>query len=238
MPLSPAQYAELYRLLQRPIYRRLDCGRKCAPLNGGEPVCCTTRHAIPVVNREEWNLLKSRTDMWRPFRPYDAPSRKIKEDLASSCRAIECRGAAFCERDNRSLACRTFPFFPYFTREKEWRGFATYWSFEDRCWVLSHLREVDAGFLREMFAMHEHLFACDESERDPYVELSASMRRVFSRWRRPILLLEEGQKWSKVLPRSGGRIVAAREKDFRRHGAYRSQAAYVRAVKEAEELYG
>ena len=237
MSLTPQQYAHLYKLLGRPISRRQDCGRHCAPLNGGEPVCCTTRHAIPVVERGEWNLLRSRTKMWRHFRPYDAASRKIKEELASTCLAIECRGAAFCERDNRSLACRTFPFFPYFTREREWRGFSYYWTFEDRCWVISWLQEVDAVFVGELFAAYEYLFQCDETEREPFVELSASMRRVFSRQRRPIPLLQKGKKWSKVLPASGGRIVAAKETEFKRHGPYRSETAYRQAAREADELY-
>ena len=237
MAVTPQQYARLYKILGRPISRRHDCGKHCAPLNGGEPVCCTTRHAIPVVNREEWQLLKSRTDLWHHFRPFDAPSRQIKEELPSSCLAIECKGAAFCERDNRSLACRTFPFFPYFTKEQEWRGFSYYWSFEDRCWMISYMEKVDAAFVGELFKAYEYLFELDDSEKEPFIELSASMRRVFTRWKRPILLLEKGKVWRKVLPASGGKIVEAKEKDIRRHGPYRSETAYRRAVKEAEEEF-
>ena len=235
MPVSSQQYARLYELLGRPIFQRHDCGQHCAPLNGGEPICCTTRHAIPVVSREEWNLLRGRTKMWRHFRPHDAPSRKIKQDLPKSCLAIECRGAALCERNNRSLACRSFPFFPYFTRERQWRGFSYYWTYEDRCWVISRLGEIDVTFVSELFAAYEYLFACDESEQQPFIDHSASMRRVFSRWRRPIPLLEKDATWSKVLPASGGRIVAARKTQLRRHGPYRSEAAYRRAVGEAQE---
>ena len=32
---------------------RYDCGRFCAPLNNGEPVCCSTQNAVPVVHKVE-----------------------------------------------------------------------------------------------------------------------------------------------------------------------------------------
>ena len=39
---------------------RYDCGRFCAPLNNGEPVCCSTDNAIPIVDKTEFELLKGR----------------------------------------------------------------------------------------------------------------------------------------------------------------------------------
>ena len=48
---------------------RFDCGRKCAPLNNGEPVCCSTQNAVPVVHKVEFELLKRRTDLWSKFNP-------------------------------------------------------------------------------------------------------------------------------------------------------------------------
>ena len=47
---QPADFREIYEGFQSPL-SRFDCGKHCAPLNGGEPVCCTTRHAIPVVHK-------------------------------------------------------------------------------------------------------------------------------------------------------------------------------------------
>ena len=104
---------------------RFDCGRKCAPLNGGEPVCCSTQNAVPVVHKVEFDLLKSRTDLWSKFKPYDYATRQIVAELTSDCTAIHCKGARFCERDNRTIACRGFPFFPYLTRERQFVGIGT-----------------------------------------------------------------------------------------------------------------
>lgn len=103
--------------------------------------------------------------------------------------------------------------------------------------MISYMEKVDAAFVEELFKSYEYLFKLDDSEKEPFIELSASMRRVFTRWKRPILLLEKGKVWRKVLPASGGRIVEAKEKDIRRHGPYRSETAYRRAVKEAEEEF-
>src|SRR3546814_8877003 len=82
--IQPEHFAELYRRFQASISRH-DCGRWCAPLNhGGGPICCSTNDAVPIVHRSEWKLLKSRTDLWRPFKPYDANTERKSTRLNSS----------------------------------------------------------------------------------------------------------------------------------------------------------
>ena len=85
----PEDFARIYEMFQAPI-SRYDCGRHCSPLNGGEPVCCSTDHAIPVVDRAEWDLLRRRTKLWHRYRPNDRAGKTIVGDLAKSCLAIEC----------------------------------------------------------------------------------------------------------------------------------------------------
>jgi hypothetical protein len=125
----------------------------------------------------------------------------------------------FCERDNRSMACRAFPFFPYFTREKTLVGLAYYWDFEDRCWIISNLQVVDRGFVREFVDAYEALFAVDEDERAGMIEHSASMRRVFTRRNQPIPLVGLEGGFFAVEPRTHV-IRPARVDEFRRHGPY------------------
>ena len=119
--ISPDDFAQLYDGFNAPV-SRFDCGRKCAPLNGGEPVCCSTQNAVPVVHKVEFELLKTRTDLWTKFKPYDYSTREIVAELTSDCTAIACKGARHCERDQRTIACRGFPFYPYLTRQKEFVG--------------------------------------------------------------------------------------------------------------------
>jgi hypothetical protein len=236
MTLKPAHFREIHRDFEAPISRH-DCGRHCAPLNGGEPVCCTTGHAIPVVDQAEWSLLKSQTDLWHRFKPFDAASRQVVDDLHPRCTAIECKGAAQCERENRTLACRAFPFFPYITRDDELIGMSYYWTFEDRCWVISNLRVVEQRYVREFIQAYERLFAADEEERDVNRDYSASMRRVFSRWNRPIPLIGRDGGYFKILPHGGG-IEKATVDEFGSHGPYVSPVVYWAAVAEASEDSG
>jgi len=231
MAAKPQDFAKIYRRLEASIARRHDCGRYCAPLNGGEPVCCTTAHAIPIVQKSEWKLLKKRTDLWRPFKPFDKTSRTIVDELHPSCKAIECKGAAFCERDNRSLACRAFPFFPYFTKARALVGLGYYWSFEDRCWVLSNLACVDKDFVDEFLAAYELLFAKDADELEAFVEESAAMRRVFARRRAALPVIGRNGKLYKIMPKTKGKLVPAKPSDFAAHGAYASPKAYRKAVR-------
>ncbi|NQV48510.1 MAG: hypothetical protein HQ504_12130 [Rhodospirillaceae bacterium] len=183
---------------------RFDCGAKCAPLNGGEPVCCSTDNAVPVMQKSEWKLLKARTDMWHPYKPNDAVGRAIVADLHKSCCAIECNGAAHCERDNRSMACRSFPFFPYVTRDNLFIGISVYWTFEDRCWMINNLNVVDRKYKDEFIQAYETLFADDPGEFDVFRDHSANMRRVFTRWERPIPLIGRDGKYYEIFPRAEG----------------------------------
>jgi len=229
--LTSQDFAALYDGFKAPV-TRFDCGRKCAPLNGGEPVCCSTEHAVPVVHKVEFDLLKTRTQLWSKFKPYDYATRQIVAELTSDCAAVQCKGGRFCERDNRSIACRGFPFFPYMTREKQLVGLGTYWTFEDRCWMMSNLEIVDRVFVEQFIATYEALFVKDPSEFTTYVDFSASARRVFSRWKRKIPLLGRQGELLIVEP-STGEIRPGTRKEFPKIAPFRNEKEYRAAIKEA-----
>jgi hypothetical protein len=232
MAAKPEDFARIYERFQAPI-ARFDCGRKCAPLNGGEPVCCSAKNAVPLVLKTEYRLLRSRSDLWHRFKPYDAASRKIVDGLHHTCMAVECKGAAFCERENRTMACRAFPFYPYITREGDFVGLAYYWDFEHSCWVISNLEIVDPDFVREFVRAHEMMFEVDRDEYETFKLQSATMRRLFSRRKAIIPLIGRDGGFLKVLPKSG-RVVPADPKRFPKHGPFKSARAFAKAVKEAE----
>lgn len=229
--LTPEDFARLYRRFNASVCK-FDCGKKCAPLNDGTPVCCSTQDAVPVVHKAEFKLLRGRTDLWRRFTPYDAPTRKIVGDLTTSSCAIECKGAAFCERENRTIACRAFPFFPYVTRERQVLGLSIYWIFEDRCWMMSNLQLVEKTFIDECLDTWRAIFAKDQEEWQTYIEYSATMRRVFSRWGRSIPVLDPQARLLLVDPTTG---VARRGRNdaYPKYGPFTSETAYRRAVRKA-----
>jgi len=214
-------YRRVYDSFTAPV-ARFDCGKKCAPHNGGEPVCCSTEHAIPILDKWEFELLRSRSDLWRPYKPNDAEGRAIVADMHHECRAAECKGAAHCERDNRALACRAFPFFPYITRDGRIPGLSYYWAFEDRCWVISHLEIATREFVRECLAAYEAIFAEDRLEYECNRDMSADMRRVFSRRNRGIPLIGRDGGYFIVEPRTHV-IRAAQPDEFPRHGPYKDE---------------
>jgi len=229
--MTPQDFAAIYERFEAPI-ARFDCGRKCAPLNGGDPVCCSTRDAVPVVDKAEFKLLQGRTSLWSRFKPYDFATRKIVDELATSCCAIECKGARFCERQNRTIACRSFPFFPYFNRQKQFIGLSVYWVFEDRCWMMSHLELVEQAFIDEFAAAFRAIFAKDKTELETFIEFSASMRRVFTRRRRKLPILSLDGKLMIIDPgRPTPRV--GRRNELPKWGPFRNEAAYRRAVREA-----
>ena len=225
MPTRQKSRVELYRRVyekfQAPV-SRFDCGRHCAPHNGGQPVCCDTGNAVPIVDKWEWQLLKSRSDLWRLFKPKSAIDREIVAGMHSECRAVECKGAAHCERDNRSLACRAFPFFPYITREREVIGLAGFWYFEDRCWVLSNLGVVTPQFVTECLEAYEAIFAEDAEEFDVNRKLSADMRGIFTKRGRVIPLIGRDGGYYAIEPKSH-RLRPATLAEFGRHGPYKDE---------------
>jgi hypothetical protein len=230
--IQPADFKAIYDIFNAPV-SRFDCGKYCSPLNGGEPVCCSTDNAVPIVDRAEFALLQSRSDLWHRHRPDDAAGKQLVADLHSSCLAVECKGARHCERDNRSLACRSFPFFPYLDRKDAFIGLSIHWTFADRCWVMSNLEIVDAEYRRQFVAAHELLFEKDPGEHQLHREYSATLRRVFSRKKLAIPLIGRDGGLFKILPH-GGAMVAATAKSLPKFGPYRSERAYKAAVAQAE----
>jgi hypothetical protein len=229
--ITSDDFRHIYEIFQAPI-SRFDCGKHCAPLNGGEPVCCTTDHAVPVVDRAEWNLVRSRSDLWHRYHPTDAAGRAVVADLAKSCLAIECKGVRHCERDNRTLACRSFPFFPYIDRAGDFIGLSVHWAFLDRCWVISNLSIVDAAFRQQFIAAYEFLFEADPGEYTTHKQYSATLRRVFSRQGKPIPLIGRDGGFFKILPRGRG-MRPCKPESLPKYGPYRSERAYRAAVAEA-----
>lgn len=220
---SPAIYERIYKMFVAPV-SAFDCGAKCAAHNDGVPVCCSTEAAIPIVDTHEWALLRSRGDLWREFVPPDKATEKELSDLHHECVAIECKGFMHCERDNRSMSCRTFPFFPYIDRDGDVLGMSVFWTFEDRCWVQSQLQIVNLRFVDEFLAAYETLFEVDRDEFAANRDHSATMRRVFSRAGRAIPLIGRDGALYKVMPRSHA-IERARFAEFGRHGFYKDETA-------------
>jgi len=220
-PASPQDFARLYRNCQAPI-TRLDCGQKCAPYNErGVPFCCDVGHTIPTAYQAEWVYLQDNTDLWKPFTgELAAPDR---DSLPSSQIAIQCLGHQLCQRGYRSIACRSFPFFPYLTRQRDYIGLTYYWDYEDRCWVISHLSEITPEYLAQFIQVFEELFQLFPEEIENFHYQSTQMRRSFGRMKRAIPLLHRNGRFYKITPHNG-RQRAVNKQALPQFGPYRIAA--------------
>jgi hypothetical protein len=211
--LTSADIPELYSLFEAPI-TTLDCGKKCAPYNErGVPFCCDTRHTVPSAYREEWQYLQVNTDLWHAWQGSTSQETEhLRQQAPDHQVLIECLGHKLCQRGYRSLTCRSFPFFPYITRQGEFAGLSYYWEYEDRCWVISNLQAVSAEYRRQFIDGYDLLFEQMPEEMENFRRFSSTMRRVFSHRRQAIPLLHVNGFTYKVSPGSGRmRRVAPQE---------------------------
>jgi hypothetical protein len=184
MALTGPQIDELLRTLRAPV-TSFDCGTLCAPNNGGVPVCCHAQQVLPVLYRAELALLQKRSDLWRRHVP--AGDDAALRHAARACDVFAvCKGHTHCERDNRSLACRTFPFEPYVDHDGRLAGIVFAYDFAHLCPLIASQHTISGRFVVQCIAMWERMFAFDDAERAFYAGCSRTLRRQFGRRREAI----------------------------------------------------
>jgi hypothetical protein len=195
--LDETDVKEIYRAFHAPVVT-FDCGQKCAHMNGGIPFCCDDSVAIPVLYKPEITYLKKKTELWRRFKPYDDHERQMASELPPEQRFSRCKGVQFCERENRSFSCRTFPFFPYFLKDGTFFGLTYYWEYKGRCWILDRYDLVQRDFVEGFVKAWEIVFARLEVEREFFKSYSATCRGAHSRTGRSFPVIDrEGRAWLK-----------------------------------------
>ena len=213
-------YPDLYALFDAPI-AELDCGKCCVLHNPrGVPFCCDIHHAVPVVYEDEWSYLGANTDLWFPWGGRtQAEERRLVDETPAGMRPLQCLGHLRCQREFRALSCRAFPFFPYITRDDRFIGLTYYWKYERTCWVISNLDVVSELYRGEFMEAFDEILMSVPGEWESYWSLSASMRRVFSRWKRAVPLLHRNGGTYKISPASG-RLRRVNVRTFKKFGPY------------------
>lgn len=237
MALKPHQYRELYTIFSTPISTTLNCGAKCAPLNKGVPVCCDHTQAVPSCSKPEWTFLQAQSELWREWKPKpDKNDRKIAKEIKEAGDvAIVCKGAAFCERDNRSLVCRTYPFVPYVGLDNHIEYMTVSPDHMTKCWVISNLSVVSQEYIDQFFAAFAYLFANDENYRHEYVSTSDHIRKEVTK-RKVALPLIRRDGATFVLKAPKFKPEPTKFADMPRFGVYESEETYQRAVKNGYEV--
>jgi hypothetical protein len=219
--LNHAELRNLYAAFNLPVTRQ-DCGQMCAPYNStGKPFCCDICHAIPAAYASEWNSLKSATELWHPWQADECTGGDQNKVAApAGMLLLACLGPQGCQRENRLLSCRQFPFFPYVTSDYRFLGLTYDWEFEGTCWVISNLGLVSEAYRREFVRTYDQLFAWFQEEFDSYADRSEEMRTYFAAQKRRIPLLHRDGGFHLLSPGSERirRVEAARLPKF---GPYR-----------------
>lgn len=215
----------LYDHFDAPV-TAFDCGARCAPQNpSGKPFCCDICHAVPVAYQQEWEYVKSRTDLWHPWRGDECSGDPVdpeilKEETPDHLLLLACKGPAFCQREYRSSSCRQFPFFPYVTEDYRFIGLAYEWEFESTCWVISHLGSVTDEFRLGFIQTYDDLFCRIPNEFESYAETSEEMREEFARRRRRIPILHRNGHNYLLSPKSE-RLYQTDVNQLPKFGAYK-----------------
>ena len=182
---SKLDFSALYELLDAPV-TAFDCGQLCAPANGGVPVCCDHDKVIPVLYKGEFKMLMERTELWRPWKAETRAEKKMKSELSDYALCV-CKGAAFCERDNRSLNCRTFPFAPYFDHDGVLSGLVfDYEAAEGKCPLLDLPGVATRSYIEQSLDFWAAVCTADRSEAEFQWQECEKIRRVFGKKNQPV----------------------------------------------------
>lgn len=192
----------------------LDCGQKCAPYNpSSKPFCCDISHAVPVAYQSEWRALKQITDLWYIWDGNEceltgmsesnlSQRKKLNSEIPSGMIYLACKGPNHCQRENRLISCRQFPFFPYVTSDYCFLGLAYDWAFESKCWLIDNLGLVTEAYREEFIRTYDNIFALFQDEFDSYATRSEEMREQFIVKRRRIPLLHRDGSYRLISPNS------------------------------------
>lgn len=226
--LNADEVRALYAGFDVPI-TNLDCGQMCAPHNpSGKPFCCDICHAVPAAYLSEWETLQPVTDLWHVWRGDECQGEEtpasrriqIESETPNGMLLLACLGPQTCERENRLLSCRQFPFFPYVTSNYRFLGLAYDWEFESACWILSNLRHVSEAYRQSFVRTYDRIFALFQDEFESYAIRSEEMRAHFAMQRRRIPILHRDGGYRLVSP-INERIYRVDASRLPRFGPYR-----------------
>ncbi len=184
-------FVELYQRFSTSL-SEIDCGEKCGPYNDyGVPVCCDIQLVVPSAYQLEWEYLRSVTDLWRLWRGSSpAEDQALQNEKQDGQVLLACRGYQHCERQNRTLTCRAFPFYPYLTSQGLFSGLAYYQEYREQCWIISNLSIVSQQYKEDFQDTFESLFVLYPETRNNFAEFSRLVREQAAAAGESVILLD------------------------------------------------
>lgn len=175
--LEEEEIAYYYSLLSEEL-TNYDCGTLCKDQNGGIPFCCSVENAVPILYKAEFSYLKKRTDLWKIWKPQTKHEINLKKNQEDKHTIFcECKGVAFCERENRSISCRTFPLEPYIDKRGVFVGLVFMREFMHGCPLTQRVNDIRQEFIDMNFLFWEKLMLRKPNEYETYRKSSIAYRR-------------------------------------------------------------
>ena len=221
--LRTEEIRELYTGFDLPI-TVVDCGQKCAPHNpSGKPFCCDICEAVPAAYGSEWIAVRKGSELWHPYRGDECSTQADMldtDEIPESMIPLACLGHLACERENRLISCRQFPFFPYVSSNYEFVGLAYDWAFEEKCWIINNLGQVTDAYQDQFVRTFDKIFALFQDEFESYAIRSEEMRDTFAKKERGFVIVLRGGGLGRIDPVREG-ITPLEAEQVPVFGAYR-----------------
>jgi hypothetical protein len=155
----------------------VNCGALCAPFNRGIPYCCKHRYQEPILFTGELAWLKTQTALWKHKPLNTRAHRRSAAAIEDYIKYAHCKGIEQCERKYRSLACRFFPFEPYFESGKKFAGLVFMYRAAKRCPLIDHPTiRINQRYINQAIQVWKKIFAAYPREMELYIHNSRGLR--------------------------------------------------------------
>lgn len=179
--ISENKLRRFYRLLSIPMID-FDCGKLCAPKNGGIPVCCENEDVVPILFHEEYKYHSRNGRFWKRMPPVNKEIKKFIDESEDYYIFSKCPGPAGCKRSKRSLNCRTFPLEPHVAKEGEVIGLAYAEARDVNCPLIGKPKKIfNSLYIQNTIKFWQEMFECYPEEKEMYIEESRKRERRLKR---------------------------------------------------------
>lgn len=173
-----------------------DCSLLCKKYNNNVAYCCEASNAVPILFKAEYEYFKLHTDLWFKWSPKNKDDRELLEHVREDQIFAECKGVKYCNRQYRSITCRTFPLEPYIDLRGVFVGLTFLKDFleEDentitRCPLASRHTDIRQEFIDSHYLYWQHIMFRLKSEYDVYVYSSKKLREYTNKKKKELIIL-------------------------------------------------
>ncbi len=189
--LSHDELHELFKLMENPMIS-FNCGELCRDAAEGTPYCCDHSNFHPLLFSDEYEWLKAhRGAEWEPFEPKTRLDKREVKSLSDHLLYANCPGIENCNRDNRALVCRFFPFEPHLDADGKVEGLAFITNDPMQCpLVKKPLETFNREYIDASIKVWQKIVDTYPAERDLYIAESRKREKRSRKKKRPFRILK------------------------------------------------